>query len=76
MENVNNPIYKPIRQFYYDFHRKGLDVMTKKTDESARVIATSLEKLRRVHADKPLSVFMKTLFDAKVDEMVNLFSLY
>ncbi len=74
MENVNNPIYKPIRQFYYDFHRKGLDVMTKKTDESARVIATSLEKLRRVHADKPLSVFMKTLFDAKVDEMVNLFS--
>ena len=74
MENVNNPIYKPIRQFYYDFHRKGLDVMTKKTDESARVIAASLEKLRRVHADKPLSVFMKTLFDAKVDEMVNLFS--
>ncbi len=48
--------------------------MTKKTDESARVIAASLEKLRRVHADKPLSVFMKTLFDAKVDEMVNLFS--
>ncbi|MBK7888344.1 MAG: DUF4835 family protein [Bacteroidetes bacterium] len=75
MENVNNPIYKPIRQFYYDFHRKGLDVMTKKTDESARVIAASLEKLRRVHADKPLSVFMKTLFDAKVDEMVNLFRM-
>ncbi len=74
MENINNPIYKPIRQFYYDFHRKGLDLMTKKTDESARTIAASLEKLKRVHADKPLSVFMKTLFDAKVDEMVNLFS--
>lgn len=74
MENVNNPIYKPIRQFYYDFHRKGLDVMAKKQDESARFIGASLEKLRKVHADKPLSVFMKTLFDAKVDEMVNLFS--
>lgn len=73
MENVNNPIYKPIRQFYYDFHRKGLDVMTKKSDESVRAIYTSMEKLRRVHADKPLSVFMKTLFDAKADEMVNLF---
>lgn len=74
IENINNPIYKPIRQFYYDFHRKGLDIMTKKTDESTRTIASSLEKLRKVHADKPLSVFMKTLFDAKVDEMVNLFS--
>jgi hypothetical protein len=74
MENVNNPIYKPIRTFYYEFHRKCLDVMSKKTDESARLAGASLEKLRRVHADKPLSVFMKTLFDAKVDEMVNLFT--
>lgn len=74
MENITNPIYKPIRQFYYDMHRKGLDNMTKKQDESIRAIAASLEKLRRVHNDKPLSVFMKTLFDAKADEMVNLFS--
>ena len=69
MENINNPIYKPIRQFYYDMHRKGLDMMSKKQDESVRAIASSLEKLRRVHNDKPLSVFMKTLFDAKSDEM-------
>ena len=74
MENINNPIYKPIRQFYYDMHRKGLDMMSKKQDESVRAIATSLEKLRKVHNDKPLSVFMKTLFDAKSDEMVNLFT--
>lgn len=74
MENINNPIYKPIRQFYYDFHLKGLDNMSKKKDESVRLIAGSLEKLRKVHNDKPLSVFMKTLFDAKADEMVNLFS--
>ena len=74
MENINNPIYKPIRTFYYEFHRKSLDVMSKKTDESARLAGASLEKLRKVHFDKPLSVFMKTLFDAKVDEMVNLFT--
>lgn len=74
MENINNPIYKPIRQFYYDFHRKGLDLMAKKPDETVRLIGSSLSKLRRVHADKPLSVLMKTLFDAKSDEMVNLFS--
>jgi hypothetical protein len=73
-ENIMNPIYRPIRSLYYDFHRKGLDTMVKNRDEATRVINESMEKLRRVQADKPGSVFMKTLFDAKSDEMVNLFT--
>lgn len=74
MENIMNPIYRPIRTMYYDFHRRGLDTMVKNRDEATRVIIESMEGLRRVNADKPGSVFMKTLFDAKADEMVNLFS--
>lgn len=73
-ENFNNPIYKPIRTLYYEYHRKGLDLMTKKKDESIRAIAKSIEGLRRVNVDKPGSVIMKTLFDAKADELVNLFT--
>lgn len=74
-ENINNPIYKPIRQLYYDFHRKGLDTMSKNRDEAVRSIAEGLESLREVHNDKPGSVFMKTFFDAKADEIVNIFTL-
>ena len=48
--------------------------MVKNRDEATRVIIESMEKLLRVQADKPGSVFMKTLFDAKSDEMVNLFT--
>ena len=73
-ENLNNPIYKPIRLLYYDFHRKGLDTMTKTKDESVRLIAADVESLRKVNTDKPGSLLMKTLFDAKADEFVNLFS--
>jgi hypothetical protein len=73
-ENINNPIYKPIRTLYYDFHRKGMDTMSKTRDESIRVCADAIENLRRVHVDKPQSVFMKTLFDAKADEVVNIFT--
>lgn len=72
-ENILNPAYRPVRAMSYDFHRKGLDTMVKNKDEATRVIMASLEKLRAVHADKPGSVIMKTLFDAKSDEMVNLF---
>ncbi|CAN5581307.1 DUF4835 family protein [soil metagenome] len=73
-ENINNPIYKPIRVLFYDYHRKALDIMAKKNDEAIRQIATSIESLKKVHVDKPGSVIMKTLFDAKSDEVVNIFT--
>ena len=31
-ENMTNAAYKPIRQFMYEYHRLGLDVMSTKTD--------------------------------------------
>jgi Domain of unknown function (DUF4835) len=73
-ENINNPIYKPIRKLSYNYHRKGLDLMSKYKDQSIRTIAASIEALRPVNIDKPQSLLMKTLFDAKADEVVNIFS--
>ncbi len=73
-ENFNNPLYKPIRQLYYNYHRKGLDIMWEKKDPGIRVIAESIESLKRVHMDKPLSPLMQTLFDAKAEEVINIFS--
>ncbi len=74
VENLNNPIYKPIRNLYYDFHRKGLDIMTKQKDDALRNIATSITALKKVNDDKPGSLLMKTMFDAKSEEIVNIFS--
>ena len=73
-ENINNPIYKPIRILFYDYHRKGLDSMTKTKDESVRTITSAMLKLRKVYDDKPGSLFMKMVFDAKNEEIVNIFS--
>ena len=73
-ENFNNPIYKPIRQLYYNFHRKGLDIMWEKKDEGLRACGESIEGLKKVHSEKPISPLMQALFDAKADEVVNMFS--
>ena len=48
--------------------------MSKTKDESIRIAASGIETLRKVNADKPGSLLMKTLFDAKSEELVNLFS--
>ncbi len=73
-ENLTNPIFKPIRQFYYDFHRKGLDIMTEKKDDAVNTIAESIKNLEQVHRDKPGSFLMQTVLTSKADEIVNIFS--
>ncbi|MFI5220366.1 MAG: DUF4835 family protein [Bacteroidia bacterium] len=73
-ENYNNPIFRPIRELYYNYHRKGLDIMNEKKEDAVNTIAESIKSLEKVHRDKPLSFLMQTLFDAKADEVVNIFS--
>jgi Domain of unknown function (DUF4835) len=73
-ENVNNPIYRPIRLMFYNYHRKGLDIMQENKTEGIRIIGEAIDGLKRVHLEKPISPFMQFIFDAKADEVVNIFS--
>ena len=73
-ENYNNPVYRPVRQLYYNYHRKGLDLMTEKKEEAINSIVESIENLKSLHNEKPTSFLMQTLFDAKADEVVNIMS--
>jgi phosphopantothenoylcysteine decarboxylase/phosphopantothenate--cysteine ligase len=73
-ENFNNPIFKPIRQLYYDYHRRGLDIMSEKKDDAINNIADGIKNLEQVHRDKPGSFLMQVFFTSKADEVVNIFS--
>jgi len=71
-----DPEYAKCRQFLYHYHRLGLDVMDSKVNEGRAEIANSLELLQEVFRQKP-DPFLQPLhliFDAKSDEMVNIFS--
>lgn len=74
IENILNDTYSPVREFYYNYHRLGLDLMSEKTTDGRAVIAESLKLLQQVHRKKPSSFIMQVLFDAKADEIVNIFS--
>lgn len=74
-ENMLNPSFRPIRQLYYDYHRRGLDTMTEKKEDAVRIIADGIETLKKVHRDKPASLLMQVFFTAKAEEVVNIFSL-
>ena len=73
-ENLNNDFYSPIRECYYNYHFKGLDLMQQNTDEGRKVISTALNGLEKIHQARPSSYIMKVFFNAKADEVINIFS--
>ena len=73
IDNILNPMFNPIRNLYYQFHRKGLDVMFEKTEGGRAEILKSLESLRELHKMRPASFNMQLLFNAKADEIINVF---
>jgi len=73
-ENFNNPIFKPVRDLLYTYHRKGLDLMSDKPDDAIIAISQSIEGLRPLHKDKPGNYLMQTILFAKVEEIINIYS--
>lgn len=74
VENLLNPVFAPLREVTYRYHRLGLDVMVADREGGRKVITDCLDLLQRVHNDRPLSYNMQVYFYAKADELVNVFS--
>lgn len=74
VENALQPVFQPIRECLYQYHRIGLDVMNDKPDDGRKAILNSTDLLLKVYNDRPASFIMELFFNAKADELVNIFS--
>lgn len=73
-ENALQPVFAPIRECMYKYHRLGLDIMFDKTDDGRKEILKSLDLLVDVYKTRPATFIMELFFNAKADEIVNIFS--
>jgi len=64
----------PIRQMLYDYHRQGLDQMVVTVDKGRSTITHTLENLAKIYDAAPMSVCLSMFKDAKLDELVNVYS--
>ena len=64
----------PIRQLLYDYHRMGLDQMVVTVDKGRAAITHSLENLGKIYEVAPMSVCLSMFKDAKLDELINVYS--
>jgi len=76
VKDMLDPEYESLREFNYRYHRLGLDRMDEEVAEGRAEVTNSLELLQQVYRSKPdpYMYLMRLVFDAKVDELVNIYS--
>lgn len=62
------------RQLWYDYHRQGLDAMALSPDKGRGKITSAVHMLNEVHSASPTSVLLPLFSDAKLDELINIYS--
>lgn len=63
-----------LRRMIYQYHRRGLDEMSLSPDKGRAAIAEVLPELSKVYSSRPMSVALSMFKDAKMDELVNIYS--
>jgi hypothetical protein len=74
INNLLDATFIPIRDAMYKYHRLGMDLMATNKESARAAILESLEGLKQIHDLKPLSFSMQVFFNAKYDEIINVFS--
>lgn len=74
LASFTDPSTRAIRDLYYSYHLQGLDQMSVSPDKGRKTIDTSLDILGEVFKVAPMSVGLSMFKDAKLDELVNIYS--
>lgn len=63
-----------LREMLYKYHRRGLDEMSVSPDKGRTTITEALGALNKIYETQPMSVALNIWRDAKIDELVNVYS--
>ncbi len=74
LSSFTDPATRSIRDLYYQYHLQGLDQMSVSPDKGRKTIDTSLDILTNIYKVSPMSVGLTMFKDAKLDELVNIYS--
>ena len=74
IDNVLSPTFKEYRTVMYDYHIKGLDIMSDDAKGGKEQVADALMQFKMMNSRRPNSFVLRTFFDAKADEIEQIFS--
>lgn len=74
MENHTNSAYSGLHTVYYQYHRMGLDMMTKDQTMARQNIIEALKELQRVHKSRSNLLSVVQFVEVKISEINSIFS--
>jgi hypothetical protein len=74
INNLLDEGFSKYRNYFYEYHRLGLDEMSTNSTNGRAKIAEGLPVLRDANRATPSAVVISSFLDAKNDELINIFS--
>ena len=73
VENLVSPNYSTIKEIYYDYHRRGLDVLIEDKEDALQTISETIGKFNLINRLRPNSIMQQMFFQSKNDEIISLY---
>lgn len=74
VDNLLSNAFREYRIAMYNYHRKGLDILADNNSTGKQIIAGSLRLFETLISRRPNAFLIQTFFDAKSEEIQNIFS--
>ena len=66
--------FKKYRNYFYEYHRLGLDEMVSNVANARARIAAGLPVLRETNRSRPSTIVIASFMETKSDELIQIFS--
>lgn len=73
INNLLDEAFNKYRNYYYDYHRLGLDEMSANVTNGRARIAEGIPVLKEAYRARPATYVINTFLDAKAEELVDIF---
>ncbi|MFV0564527.1 MAG: DUF4835 family protein [Flavobacteriaceae bacterium] len=74
IDNILSPTYKEYRHVLYSYHREGLDTMSDNLQSGKQAVSTAVQEFNAINGRRPNAFVIRTFFDAKADEIEQIFA--
>ena len=73
LDNLLDPQLEAFRTSLYAYYRQGMDVFIEKPADARASILAALTSIQKTNVARPGTLFVRAFFDAKADEITNIF---